>query len=74
MESDLPPPQAIGLSGTGQLEQAQDRTDNLGDHRSRRRAAYAAAQSGDEHQVQHQVDQGGNDQIVQGVAAVAHRL
>ena len=67
--ADLHPVRGIDAQN---MQKAQQRADSLGDGGGKCRGAHAKAQRGNEQHIQSNVDKGGEDQIVEGMLAVAH--
>ena len=74
VKADLPQPQTVVFLRPQQLDQAQQSADHLGNDRGQGGAAYPCMERRDKRQVQHQIDHRGDDQVVQRMAAVPHRL
>ena len=60
--------------GADQTDEAQHRADRLRDHRRQRRTVHAHVEHGHEQKVQHHVGDGGNNEVIQRMPAVAHGL
>ena len=60
--------------GAQEPAQAQQPAEELGDDGGQGRAAHAGVEQADEGDVQHHVQAGAEDQILEGVLPVAHRL
>ena len=63
----------VGPFAAHEAQQHQHRGDGLGNHRGDGHALYPHAQDDDEEQVQHHVDDAGEEQEVQGPLGVPHR-
>lgn len=74
VKADFGQIQAIAVLGTHQLDEAENGADQLRDDRGDGRPLHPHVEEPDEYQVQHNVDERGDDQIIERMAAVSHRL
>ena len=72
MEADLPPTHPVGFPHTHQMHTAQQCTDTLRNGGGHGGGTDPQTEHGNEQQIQHHIDAGGEDQIVQRVLAVAY--
>ena len=74
VKAELPEAHTVVAVAVHQAIQAQRGRDNLRDGRGRRGGGHAEVQHADEQQIERDVDQRGDDEVVQRMAAVAHGL
>ena len=74
IKADFPRADGPFFFGAHQLGERQHGADRLGGNGGKCRCANAHAETADQNKVQHDIDDGGRDQVPHGAAAIAHRL
>ena len=73
-KTDLPQGYAVILLGPHKSAQAQQGTDKLGNDGGQRRRAHAPVEDTHKQQVQHHIDDRGNDEVYERMTAITHGL